>query len=152
MTTPLIIVLLVVGSLVGSILWVLPSPAERRRMKLREAAYSRGYRVKQYTLNDLHSSFPKGEDRVTYYYFRLAKYPAFSERQVFVNDQGQWGAVGDGGPDVAQVLAGLTALEGCRAVLFGGSEIGFLWEESGLPDTVVNIIEALSWVADDMAA
>ena len=117
-------------------------------MKLRQVAYSHGYRVKQQSLNDLHSSLPKGEGGVTYYYFRLGKYAAFTGRQVIVNDQGQWRATGEGTPEVAEELSGLTSLGVCRAVLLGSSEIGFLWDENGVPDSVVKIIDALSGVVE----
>ncbi len=143
MSTPILIVLLVVGSLLGSILWVLPSPAERRRMKLREVAYSRGFRVKKQTARDLHSALDNSEGPATYYYFKLGKYPTFTGRQVVMQKQGNWQSVGEGTPNAADVAAGLELPENCLAVLLGGGEVGFLWEEVGTPDDVTKILDKL---------
>ncbi|OZG71263.1 hypothetical protein BTA51_21690 [Hahella sp. CCB-MM4] len=149
MSTPLIIVLAVVGFVVGSIFWILPSPAERRRMKLRQVAYSRGFRVKKQALNELHSSLEAESENATYYYFRLGKFPGLGGRQIWVRKDESWVCAGEGRGDFD--LSGLPVDAGLVAVLLSSSEVGFLWDERGTPDQVELMLNELGSLAEGKA-
>ena len=47
MSVGILVVVLVVLALVGSLLWLLPSASENRRMRLRQAAFAKGVRVRE---------------------------------------------------------------------------------------------------------
>ncbi len=147
MSTPLIIVLAVISFVVGSIFWILPSPAERRRMKLRQIAYNRGFRVKKQTLKDLHSSLDGESEEATYYYFKLGKFPALGRRQVWVSNDGAWSCVGEEKGDFDLQGVFIDSI-GLVAILLSSSEIGFLWEERGVPDQVESILDKLVSLAE----
>ncbi|WP_020409418.1 hypothetical protein [Hahella ganghwensis] len=148
MSTPVIIVLAVLGFVVGSIFWILPSPAERRRMKLRQVAYNRGFRVKKQTLNDLHSSLSKETEESTYYYFSLGKFPGVGGRQVWVSEQGAWRCAGEASQGEKDLSWFSDEVEGLCAVLMSSSEIGFLWTERGTPEKVNEALDKLTKMAE----
>ena len=43
----IVVIVLVVLALLGSLLWLLPSPAESRRMQLRQTAFAQGVKVRE---------------------------------------------------------------------------------------------------------
>lgn len=136
--------LIVSGSMlivIGSIFWILPSPADRRRMKLRQLAYQQGFQVRAMKPEVIAKKFLITQAATPlYYYFRPGKFPGFTQRFPHLRDlvavpaEDNWHFYATDRPE--NVLTDIwperlpkNLADSVSCLYFSDSEVGLLWNE-----------------------
>jgi hypothetical protein len=147
------IIVMAITLIVGSMLWVLPSPKERRQMRLRQLAMDKGLRVQLTRIKDMGSP-GKMLDCVAY---RLSEGAHKSDRQnwkLFRTTE-EWRMDINGWsfgktlkkenfPDIEAIKDCVTQLpEDCVVVESTKYAVSIYWNEQGDENTLVDIEEVL---------
>ncbi|ABC31454.1 hypothetical protein HCH_04759 [Hahella chejuensis KCTC 2396] len=149
MTTALIIIFCVVGIVGGSIFWVLPSPEERRRMRLRQQALAAGFRVRQTTPEKLDDALKNLEANAwrTHFYFKAIPASRTPRRALYASQGGELKQQSISGNFPHDLLSDddLRELSSqVKAVQITGHEVGFLWEERGTPEELGQVLQRIN--------
>ncbi|MBU6952962.1 hypothetical protein [Hahella sp. HN01] len=152
MTTALIIIFCVVGIVGGSIFWVLPSPEERRRMRLRQQALAAGFRVRQTTPEKLDDALKKLEADAwrTHFYYKAIPASRTPRRALYANQEGELKQLSISGNFPHELLSDEDLRElssQVKAVQITGHEVGFLWEERGTSEDLEQMLQRVNKVA-----
>lgn len=132
---------LAVGLVVGGLLWILPSPAQRRRMALRERALAAGYKIRY-----LRSADSNGE---TLRYLRpwselTAQVESLGIRSPWcegVDDPEGW-------PHALRRPPSVTAV----AWYVDGEGLGWIWQEQGDHALLEVLMKEVALCRDELAA
>lgn len=146
-----LIILLGVLAIAGSLMWILPSPADRKRMALRQAAIAKGIEVRQTPYNDKNGKSvtcigytcriarPQGDIEIILQH-ELNDSPQWTGWPAAINDrrlQPHWSAL-------LQMVASLP--DDVVRVSITSAYVSVLWQEKGTPEALDNIMHFLHQV------
>lgn len=146
MSVGILLTILVVLAVIGSLLWILPSEADRRRMRLRQQAMSQGIKVREAREEMKRWGLMPAKSNMLMQYYRLDA-NAGKEQWRVINPAAelpehpelQAKSLHPAGPDVPwpELPSDLVLWEK------EGTRYGFYWYERGAPEQLARALEYL---------
>ena len=145
-----LLIIIVVAFVLGPIMWIMPSPRQRKQLELRAYAVQKGLQIKIADLPQSHRQRVRKEDRQQGVLYRLPLVmtrPALNHSQYLLQQ-------GDGepewsGPDSVAIKALLgedllKAIDGVVALECNQADVGVYWREKGGVEAVEAIYQLLN--------
>lgn len=145
-----LIIFAVLAIVIGPVMWIMPSPSQRRIVKLRNYAISKGFHIKVADLPQSHRQKVRREDPVRGVHYSLpllVKPKPGDEKFIYcltrLGTQPQW--VDDDIPGNANLMEQLLAAmpEAVVAVEYASYGVAVYWREKGGNDAVDIIAQQL---------